>query len=489
MRKGKRLIAMVLAMAVALGSVCWKPPEAKAVVIDATVAFGAAAATAAINGTTATTLFTGMSTSAATTAMTTLMGEYATATGAAASGTAFAASIGASAVVTAAGALVIGAAAGYALWQFIKWLREDKGLEAGGNPAPLYSSAFLSDYPVTEIGLGDVSVLTNTGAFVITLKSFTSPVYTFNGYSYYSAYPSQPHYYSGFLFSSTPFECTLSVKSCGNFYVCSLGGIRKSKLQNHDSFVQLPDVPSSGISVLFDQIFSLPLVSEDLIFEPNSEFQTIPQEIPDGQAMVISGIENLPQDDPQAAADAIMQTAIDGALAPVVTVEADPTVDTDPDTGTETDPDTGIDSDTNTSILDWLKQIWESICNIPSAIAEAIASIFVPSPDFYPTAISNLKDAFSDRMGLLTYPISVLFDFLDRVVNLSEQQPILTWGNIYLPGYATPLVAAGQYNLNDAIGTSQGKQLHDIYLVIVDAIMVLAFVDLCRHKYQKIIHN
>lgn len=137
--KGKRLIAVVLAMTVAFGSVCWKPPKAKAVVIDATAAFGAAAATAAINGTTATTLFTGMSTSAATTAMTTLMGEYATATGAAASGTAFAASIGASAVVTTAGALVIGAAAGYALWQFIKWLREEKGLEAGGNSVVVFS--------------------------------------------------------------------------------------------------------------------------------------------------------------------------------------------------------------------------------------------------------------------------------------------------------------------------------------------------------------
>lgn len=188
-----------------------------------------------------------------------------------------------------------------------------------------------------------------------------------------------------------------------------------------------------------------------------------------------------------------MQTAIDGALSPTVEVAADPNADTntDPDTGTETDPDSSTETtpDTDSSILDWLKQIWESICNIPSAIAEAIAGIFVPSADFYPTAISNLKDAFSDRMGLLTYPISVLFDFLDRLVNLSERQPILTWGNIYLPGYATPLVTAGQYNLNDAIGTSQGKQLHDIYLVIVDAVMILAFVDLCRRKYEKIIHN
>ena len=112
-------------------------PRSKAVVIDATAAFGAAAATAAINGTTATTLFTGMTTSAATSAMTGLMGEYAVATGAASSGTALAASIGAGTAITAAVAIVLSAAAAFAVYKFITWLRSEKGLVTGPIVVPM----------------------------------------------------------------------------------------------------------------------------------------------------------------------------------------------------------------------------------------------------------------------------------------------------------------------------------------------------------------
>ena len=492
MRKGKRLIAMVLAMAVAVGIVCWRPPKAKAVVIDASAAFGAAAVTAAINGTTATTLFTGMGTSAATSSMVSLMGEYAAATGVAASGSALASSI-ASGILISGGVLLVGVAAAALIGGFIDWMRDQEVLEAGGDSVSVFDCDFyFSDgspfyFVPSSSRASNFDVASNSGAtelFFDTLYEFPS------GFSFevklnddvYTLYLYNSHSYN-----LTTYDFPLSVKT--SYFVTTTSDVVHSSSSFYCNFYSdsgSRDYASTSFS--YSDIVS----SYDFSLQPKPEFQTIPQEIPEGQVLKIDTGLDL-SCDTQTAADAIMQTAIDGALSPTVEVAADPNADTntDPDTGTETDPDSSTETtpDTDSSILDWLKQIWESICNIPSAIAEAIAGIFVPSADFYPTAISNLKDAFSDRMGLLTYPISVLFDFLDRLVNLSERQPILTWGNIYLPGYATPLVTAGQYNLNDAIGTSQGKQLHDIYLVIVDAVMILAFVDLCRRKYEKIIHN
>ena len=230
------------------------------------------------------------------------------------------------------------------------------------------------------------------------------------------------------------------------------------------------------------------LPAEIASLQPKPEFQPIPQEIPEGQVLKIdTGLSSLPADDPQSVADSIMQTAIDGNLAPTVTIEADPTVtpDPDPDGSTETDPDGSTETDPDAT-TGWLSRILESIKSLPQQIAEAISSIFVPSPDFFPTAISNLKDAYSDRMGLLTYPISVLFDFLDRVLNLDDQPPILRWDSIYLPGYpGTPVVAAGQYNFNDTLSTSAGRQVHEIYLIVVDAIMILAFLDLAAGNIRK----
>lgn len=312
-------------------------PKAKAVVIDATAAFGAAAATAAINGTTATTLFTGMSTSAATTAMTTLMGEYAAATGAAASGTALAGMIGAGTIVTAAGALVLTAAAGYAVYKFIEWLREDKGLEAGGDPvnfgAPT-GEAFYNGIPLPDIN----TVWTNKGTFpyAYILHRTSTDQYIFVA-------GSVQGYSTDLYFLNVPRP----------FQTATLIGSQWGSL----SLIESPD---PTIDMFGDSWGSLVWSSSDLLYEdgsvyfvtsdlvlsrgdefslsPYKSFQTIPQELPEGQVIKIdTGIESLSADDQQATADLIMQTAIDGALDPVVTVEADPTVTPEPEPSPDPD--------------------------------------------------------------------------------------------------------------------------------------------------------
>lgn len=148
-------------------------PRAQAVVVEATAAFGAATATAAINGTCATTLFTGMSTTAASAATVSLMGEYAAATGAASSGAALAGAIGAGTIVTAAGVLVLSAAAGYALYRFIVWLQDEKGLEAGGEAVSIFTPGSVTfqdgsmyifctyDGPGTLFSIGSDNVIYN----------------------------------------------------------------------------------------------------------------------------------------------------------------------------------------------------------------------------------------------------------------------------------------------------------------------------------------
>ena len=324
-------------------------PKAKAVVIDATAAFGAAAATAAINGTTATTLFTGMSTSAATTAMTTLMGEYATATGAAASGTALAGMIGAGTIVTAAGALVLTAAAGYAVYKFIEWLREDKGLEAGGESVVVFSDNMflLQDGTLAFVYSNESSAVSGFKYSVdsddIIFSSGAKWTFSVSNPGYFYAYGPSGGVSQGFYVASW----IDSGASYFNAYFAHTDGI--SNPSNYSlTFLFYDDQNSiigrsSANQYLSYWSETYRYSQSEISLQPNSELQTIPQEIPDGQAMVISGIENLPQADPQAAADAIMQSAIDGALDPVVTVEADPTVtpdpDPDPDGSTEVEPD------------------------------------------------------------------------------------------------------------------------------------------------------
>ena len=483
MKKGKRLIAMALALTVALGSVCWEPPKAKALFTEPAAALGCALLVSVIVGTTADLIFTDAVKEDIGYAIDGLVTDFIEATGETVVSNAddffYAMSSGAAMLET--GAIQLAETAGGLAARFINWLREDKGLVGGGGP--LNFGTIDTDFALYN-GFKYPNIENHVDSSVYP--------YTFifhRGSNVFLYYTSEPVYLVSYTLYLNPglwgWSMYNTVKN--SWVVQSLDG-------NVSSASPLLDISSTNYflwssydvlcseSVYFEGSLPVPIYSDDAQLQPKSEFQPIPNEIPAGQTLTVNtGLVDLSFTDEQAAADSIFSAALAGTLSPTVAVE-----------GTATDipgTDTETGTDTDASILSWVKKIWQTVSDIPGAIADAVAGIFVPSADFYPTAISNLKDAFSDRMGLLTYPISVLFDFLDRVVNLSDQQPILTWGNIYLPGYATPLVAAGQYNLNDAIGTSQGKQLHDIYLVIVDAMMILAFVELCRHKYQKIIHN
>lgn len=335
-RRFCRFGVMLVVCSLLVNMVC--VPKAKAVVIDATAAFGAAAATAAINGTTATTLFTGMTTSAATSAMTGLMGEYAVATGAASSGTALAASIGAGTVITAAGAIVLTAAAAFAVYKFIEWLREEKGLEAGGDPVVVvHEGGFngTAGFLPVDIVSGGGESLYETGPITwYPMGTTVGPVTSTDTYNYTISYDGHA------VCTGSGFNYFAIIYNTDNpSYILYPVGNWVGVSTDFPLGVDYRGIGSSSISTLAEYGMSSTLSEDELCLQPNSTLQTIPQEIPDGQSMVISGIENLPQDDPQAAVDLIMQTAIDGNLAPTVSVEADPTVTPDPEPDPTPDPD------------------------------------------------------------------------------------------------------------------------------------------------------
>ena len=137
-------------------------------------------------------------------------------------------------------------------------------------------------------------------------------------------------------------------------------------------------------------------IRQTFSLQPKPEFTEIPAGIPEGQILSIdTGLDTLPQDDPQAAADAIMQSAINGTLAPTVSVEPDPSVQPDPDPGTDPDPDPEPDPGTN------------------------------PDPDTVPELPSNLGDlgnALTTR-----FPFSIPWDIAKAVKLLAAPAKAPYW--------------------------------------------------------------
>lgn len=312
-------------------------PKAQAVVIDATAAFGAATATAAINGTCATTLFTGMSTTAASAATVSLMGEYAAATGAASSGAALAGTIGAGTIAATAGVLVLSVAAGYALYRFIVWLQDEKGLEAGGEAVSIFTPGSVTfpdgsmyifctdDEPGTLFSLGEDSIVYNR---YFLLSRGVSPLYQTNVVCYDA---ETGDYVAGTLNATSRSKGVLFGFGWNSTSVDSrYHGVQLYGYDSDGNYVWSDIFQSWSFEKLFGIDSSCVNYGDGWSLEPLPEFKTWPLEVPEGDALVIhTGIENLPLSDPETAAEQIMQNAVDGNLAPVITVEADPRIDPD----------------------------------------------------------------------------------------------------------------------------------------------------------------
>lgn len=131
----------------------------------------------------------------------------------------------------------------------------------------------------------------------------------------------------------------------------------------------------------------------------------------------------------------------------------------------------------------------QAILGLPSRIAEAVRGLFVPSADWADTYVSTLYNAFADRVGVLTYPLAVAESFLMRFLTVSVGDPVVSWPAVREPFSEQILIQAGSYNFNTLLENEQIARVHEILLVVVKAGMAFTLFELCRKKYNSIIHG
>lgn len=108
-------------------------------------------------------------------------------------------------------------------------------------------------------------------------------------------------------------------------------------------------------------------------------------------------------------------------------------------------------------------------------LGELLKNLFIPSSEFMQEWISDLSSFLKDRLGFLTYPVSLIIDFLERFDKLdSTVEPIITTPELKLMN--TVLLSSYTYNFNDLLKNETFKMLHDFYLLFVDVIMIIAFL-------------
>ena len=147
------------------------------------------------------------------------------------------------------------------------------------------------------------------------------------------------------------------------------------------------------------------------------------------------------------------------------------------------------------SIIKAVTNIWEGITQLPQKIGAAfqqvgqfildgIKNLFLPSDDFFNGYWEQLNDFFSDRFGLLYFPIELTVDMVNRILKISQtdpyiQIPELAWdGHVFIP--------AQRYEF-DFLDNPQFKQIHDYYLMAMDVAMIGALVALLWRKFEEVL--
>ena len=140
-----------------------------------------------------------------------------------------------------------------------------------------------------------------------------------------------------------------------------------------------------------------------------------------------------------------------------------------------------------TTLWGWLQSIIDAITALPAAIAEKIKALFVPHEGYAAEFVADITATYQGRMGLLSYPFTVLADFVGTVATLEEQEPVLRWDAVEWQNKT--IIAAGEYNLKSAVSSAQMQTVYMIYKTVVSGMLVVAFLHLCYKKLKEVQRN
>lgn len=114
----------------------------------------------------------------------------------------------------------------------------------------------------------------------------------------------------------------------------------------------------------------------------------------------------------------------------------------------------------------------------------ALKSLFIPSDEFFDTYFNDLFTWFCDRLGFLSYPLELIVNILNKILNINFGEPIINIPDIHEPFSNELLIHSTTFNLNSLLTNDTLKTVHDIYLIGVDAIIIFCLVNLAKNKFE-----
>lgn len=486
---GKRIAALALSMVIALGSVCYKPPKAEAAIIEGMVANMFLSAYMTASGISlvpddATVERLGY---ALEDLIPDFVADYAAEVGEFTSEM-FNSVIEQNCVIQTTGLLQIGHQAAALMGRFTGWLISKFGLlDADG-------------VPVTDsVGVvaGNGNRIVTVGGTEVSLPSnvdYDSLPYAMLEYSYDDVWAlsltDKPHVYqyekSGnwcFILAG-PYKmqtirihndtCTFDIYAVKEYGANSTNNAqvytKRPFWSNYDIYDTSGALVFTGGNHSYTEDWENPALTVSL----PADYASAPN-VDEQYSMVID--TGLTYEDEETYISAVLDGVAAGTLSPTYTIE-------EATTGDVVAPD---EDEEDGGILNWVKKIWQSVVDLPQTIANAIANVFVPSAEYMAALPETVTATFDNRTGFLTYPVSVLYDFADKL-SAGSQDFILKWPTINEPYSGGQLMPAGQFNVSKYVRDNGfASDIYTIYQWVMGGYLTFLFFGLCRKKYNSVI--
>ena len=90
----------------------------------------------------------------------------------------------------------------------------------------------------------------------------------------------------------------------------------------------------------------------------------------------------------------------------------------------------------------------------------------------------------------MSYPFTWVITFLQRFTELTDTGSyIISWSDIKVPNFDYVIISKGSFDLASLLNNSNIKTMHDIYLMCIDALVILSFFNYCSNVYNRIFGN
>lgn len=144
-------------------------------------------------------------------------------------------------------------------------------------------------------------------------------------------------------------------------------------------------------------------------------------------------------------------------------------------------------ADTISNFFDSFKKSTEDFW---SNFRNMLRSLFVPSKEDLSNWFKGVNESLTNQFGFLSYPFTWIITFLERFTELTDTGSyMISWPDFKVANFDGTIISAGSFDLASLLNDSNIKNMHDIYLMCVDALLMLSFFNYCSNIYNRVFGN